>query len=122
MTTTTSSTVWRVREGQVEQLYIDPVRLGLPVATTEDLRGGEPAVNARIARQLFDGERGPVHDAVVLNAAAALAAYHGLGDSLEADLAAGISLARHALESGAAATVLARWVEVSQAALAAQPS
>ena len=122
LTTTTTSSVWRVRGGGVEQLSLDPAELGLPRATGADLRGGEPAVNARIARELFAGATGPVRDAVVLNAAAALAAYHGLGDNLVADLAAGLSLASAALDSGKAAEVLNRWVAVSQAAAADQPA
>ena len=125
LTTTTTSTVWRVRVGAaepVEQLTLDPAELGLPSATGADLRGGEPALNAQIARDLFAGATGPVRDAVVLNAAAALAAYHGLGDNLVADLAAGLSLANAALDTGKASAVLDRWVAVSQAAATEQPA
>jgi len=47
LTTTTTSSIWTVREGRVEQATLDPGELGLPPATTEDLRGGDAAENAR---------------------------------------------------------------------------
>ena len=122
LTTTTTSTVWRVRGGEVEDLSLDPRRFGLAPATADDLRGGEAAFNAEVARRLVGGELGPVHDAVVLNAAAALAAYNGLGPDLDADIAAGLALATQALASGRAAEVLDRWISVSQQALAGQPA
>jgi anthranilate phosphoribosyltransferase len=122
LTTTTTSTVWRVRGVGVEQLTFDPAALDIPRAQSADLVGGQPAVNADIARRVFAGEAGPVQDAVLLNAAAALAAYHGLGDDLDADLAAGLSLARAALDAGKVSEVLDRWVAVSQHAFAAQES
>lgn len=122
LTTTTTSTVWRVRGGEVDVLSLDPRRFGLAPATADDLRGGEAAFNAEVARRLVGGELGAVHDAVVLNAAAALAAYHGLGADLDADIAAGLALATQALASGRAAEVLDRWISVSQQALAGQPA
>ncbi len=120
LTTTTTSTVWRVRNAFVEQLSVDPTDLGLPLAVPADLRGGEPAVNAGVARQVFGGARGPVRDAVLLNAAAALAAHAGLRDDLLADLRAGLTRASSALDDGKAVEVLDRWVAVSQAAAAAE--
>ena len=86
LTTTTTSTVWRVRDGSVDVTLGRPGRLGIPPATADDLRGGEAAVNADVVRRLVAGNRGPVRDAVVLNAAAALAAHAGLTDDLDADL------------------------------------
>ena len=48
-------------------------------ARTEDLRGGDAAHNAEVVRRLLDGETGPVRDAVLLNAGAALAVYDAPG-------------------------------------------
>ena len=73
-TTTAPTRVWVATGGQVTETVIDAVDLGLPRTTTEALRGGDPAYNAEVLRRLLDGEPGPVRDAVVLNAAAALAA------------------------------------------------
>ena len=49
-----------------------PEDAGLPRARLEDLKGGEPAENARRLVALLDGEKGPLRDVVLLNAAAAL--------------------------------------------------
>ncbi|MER6875125.1 anthranilate phosphoribosyltransferase, partial [Amycolatopsis sp. NPDC000673] len=70
---------------------------------------------AEVVRELVSGKTGPVRDAVVLNAAAALAAFKGFSDSLEDDLAAGLDRARQAIDSGAAATLLDRWIAFSSA-------
>ncbi len=120
LTTTTTSTVWRVRAGVVDITSVDPQALGLARATRADLRGGEAAFNADVVRRLVAGEPGPIRDAVVLNAAAALAAHRGLTDDLAADLRAGLAAAGDALTSGRAAELLDHWITVSQAALADQ--
>ena len=121
LTTTTTSTVWRVRNGGVDVTSVDPGRWGIAPATADDLRGGEAAFNADVVRRLVAGETGPVRDAVVLNAAAALAAHAGLTDDLDADLQRGLVAADDALSSGRAATLLTEWITVSQQAAAAQP-
>jgi anthranilate phosphoribosyltransferase len=113
LTTTTTSTVWRVRDGEVSTATVDPRALGLPAATSAELRGGEPSYNADVARRLLDGEPGPVRDAVLLNAAAALAVYDAPGDPVEEALAAGLVRAGDAIDSGAARESLARWVAAS---------
>jgi anthranilate phosphoribosyltransferase len=118
LTTTTTSRVWVVHDGEVVEERLDPAALGVPPADREALRGGDAAHNAKVARALLAGERGPVRDAVLLNAGAALAAYDGLGGSLPAAVAAGMHRAAAAIDSGAAADVLDRWVSVSQSAAA----
>jgi anthranilate phosphoribosyltransferase len=110
LTTTTTSTVWEVRAGSVREVTVDPTTLGLGRAAAADLRGGDVEANVAVARAVFAGQRGPVRDAVVLNAAAGLATHAGLSGNLSADLAAGIERAGAALDSGAAADVLDRWV------------
>ncbi len=115
LTTTTSSRVWTVTGGEVEETSIDPSRIGIPVGTAEGLRGGDAAHNADVVRRLLDGERGPVRDAVVLNAGAALAVHAAEDGTLEDRLAAGVARAEAALDSGAAAGTLARWVAAASA-------
>ena len=114
LTTTTTSRVWVVRDHQVTPLVIDPRDLDVAPATAADLRGGDRAVNAEVVRRLLAGDPGPVREAVLLNAAAALVA---LEPSVPLDraglterLAAGQRVAADAVDSGAAADVLARWV------------
>ena len=116
LTTTTTSSVWVVRDGTVATETLDPAAFGLPAADRDALRGADAAHNAKIARSVLAGDRGPVRDAVVLNAGAALAAYDGLHGSLADAVGAGIRRAAAAIDSGAAADVLDRWVTVSTAA------
>jgi len=110
LTTTTTSQVWRVSGGMVSTGVVDPAALGFAPATTEDLRGGDAEHNADVVRRLLAGERGPVRDAVVLNAGAALAVHAAEAGTLEDVLAAGIACASEAIDSGAAAATLERWV------------
>ncbi len=114
LTTTGPSTVWAVCGGEVVRSSFDPASIGLPPASLADLRGADAAHNAGVARALLDGARGPVRDAVLLNAAAALAAYDGIVAPLAERLADGLARGAAALDSGAAAGALERWVEVSQ--------
>ncbi|NIH79270.1 anthranilate phosphoribosyltransferase [Amycolatopsis viridis] len=109
LTTTTTSSVWVVADGAVRAERLDPAELGIPRATAEDLRGGDPAVNAEVVRELVAGKPGPVRDAVLLNAAGALAADTGFSESLVDDLSAGLVRAAEAIDTGAAADLLARW-------------
>lgn len=108
LSTTGPSTVYEVRDGQVRETTLDPEALGLARATIDDLRGGDAEASAEIARKVLDGEPGPKRDAVLLNSGAALEVA-----GRARDLAKGISLAAEAIDSGAAARALDRWVEAS---------
>ncbi|HEX6873363.1 MAG TPA: anthranilate phosphoribosyltransferase [Micromonosporaceae bacterium] len=113
-TTTAPTRIWVAHRGQVRELVLDAVDLGLPRAHPSDLRGGDVTVNADVARRVLAGGAGPVRDAVLVNAAAALTAYHGLDGDLVDRLRRGIEVAAEAIDSGAAATTLTRWVSVAQ--------
>jgi anthranilate phosphoribosyltransferase len=119
LTTATTSSVWVVRNGEVEPDRVDPSVLGIPVPPAGALRGGDAAVNAEVFRRVMGGERGPVRDAVLLNAAAALAAFDERAVRLHDALAAGLERAAAAVDDGRAAALLDRWVEVSRTARAA---
>ncbi|MBB2911890.1 anthranilate phosphoribosyltransferase [Streptosporangium becharense] len=114
LTIATTSTVWVVRDGDAEQTVFDPAVLGIPRAGADALRGGDVAFNAQAVRDLVGGKTGPVRDAVLINAAAALVALGETGDDLNTAMAAGYERAAHAVDSGAAATTLDRWIEVSR--------
>lgn len=115
LTTTTTSRVWWVHDGRVSESVVDPQDLGIPRATAEALRGGDAAHNADVVRRLLDGETGPVRDAVLLNAGAALAVYDAPAAPPAESLAAGVERARAAVDSGAAKAALHRWVAASAA-------
>lgn len=116
LTTTTTSRVWLVRDGEVTETSIDPTRLGIPVGTAEGLRGQDAAYNAEVVRKVLAGETGSVRDAVVLNAGAALAVHAAEDGSVEDVLRAGISRAEEAIDSGAAQATLDRWVAAAGSA------
>jgi anthranilate phosphoribosyltransferase len=113
LTITTTSQVWVVTGGAVRQETLDPAALGLATAPRDALRGGDVDLNADVVRRVLDGETGPVRDAVVLNAGAALAAHSGDGGDLHERVSAGMARAVESLDSGAAKAALARWVETS---------
>ncbi|MBO0802941.1 MAG: anthranilate phosphoribosyltransferase [Nocardiopsaceae bacterium] len=122
LTTTGPSAVWLASGETVTETEFDPLSIGLPRATLDDLRGGDAAHNAGVARALLAGERGPVRDIVLLNAAAAITASEGLpfagpgsdvADGLAKALGHGIASAAEAIDSGAAADLLARWQATS---------
>ncbi|MEU7987865.1 anthranilate phosphoribosyltransferase [Streptosporangium canum] len=115
LTTATTSTVWVVREGNATRTVFDPAVLDIPRAAPDALRGGDVVYNAQAVRDLVGGKTGPVRDAVLLNAAAALVALDGKGDDLDAAMSAGYGRAVQALDSGAAAATLDRWVATSRA-------
>jgi anthranilate phosphoribosyltransferase len=114
LTTTTTSSVWTVSAGEVAEHSLDPAALDIAPGTPEGLRGGDATYNAEVVRRVLAGEQGPVRDAVLLNAGAALAVHAAVADPLEEQLAAGISRATEAVDSGAAAAALDRWVAASR--------
>jgi anthranilate phosphoribosyltransferase len=119
-TTAAPTRVWAVGGGTVTELLIDAVDLGLPRSQDGDLRGADAAYNAEVARRLLAGQEGPVRDAVILNAAAALAAHDGFGADVPGAVKAGLERAAEAIDSGAAATVLERWIELARSIRSAE--
>src|SRR6185437_9268208 len=131
LTTTGPSTVWIAADGAVSETSFDPAGLGLARSTLADLRGGDPPHNAAVVRSVLAGDAGPVRDIVLLNAAAAMAAAGGLGEvaatrtadpaasaaataeALAKALSEGLARAAKAVDTGASAALLARWVEAS---------
>jgi anthranilate phosphoribosyltransferase len=103
------SRVSEVVDGGVRDRIVDPQELGIEPTSLEELAGGAPAENAAAIRGVFAGERGGAREAVLLNAAGAIAA-GGHAD----DLREGLELARAALDSGAAAARLDELVEFTR--------
>ncbi len=117
LTVTTTSTVLTVDGGVVREERFDPRDLGIPYAPIEALRGADAEFNAAVARRVLAGERGPVRDAVLLSAGAALAsARPARGRSVTERLAEAVVVAGRAIDSGAAEATLERWVRATGAA------
>jgi anthranilate phosphoribosyltransferase len=108
LSTTTTSTVWDV-DGGVTESSFDPASLGLEPARPSDLSGGSAEENARLCLNVLSGADGPLHDAVALNAGAAL-----MIAGTAPDLTDGLARARESLHSGAAAKALDVMRETSQ--------
>ncbi|MDG4805400.1 anthranilate phosphoribosyltransferase [Micromonospora sp. WMMD1120] len=112
-TTAAPTRVWVAQSGTVREAVLDATDLGVPRSTLADLRGGDAAYNAAVARRLLAGEKGPVRDAVLVNAAAALATQGPLDGDLTEALRAGLTRAAESIDSGAAAATLDRWIETA---------
>ncbi|MFN8072772.1 MAG: anthranilate phosphoribosyltransferase [Mycobacterium sp.] len=116
LTTTTTSTIWRVQAGTVDKLTFDPLGFGFPRAQISELVGGDAEFNAAEARTVLAGATGAVRDAVVLNAAGAMVAHAGLSSHAEwlPSWEEGLSRAAEAIDSGAAQRLLDRWVRFTR--------
>jgi anthranilate phosphoribosyltransferase len=103
--------VCEVVDGEVRERTIDPLDLGIARSAPEELLGGDAVANASAIRAVFSGLDGGRRDAVLLNAAGAIAA-----GGLAEDLREGLELARGAVDSGAAAVRLEELARFSHAA------
>ncbi|HEY8629378.1 MAG TPA: anthranilate phosphoribosyltransferase [Gaiellaceae bacterium] len=107
--------VAEVVDGQVLERRLDPeAELGIARCSVDELRGGSPAENAEAIRQVFDGKIGGRRDAILLNAAGAIAA-----SGHATDLREGLEVARQAIDSGAAGERLELLIAFSRESVAA---
>jgi len=115
ITLATTTSILSIGKSEISSDRIDAQDFGLDNAPIDAITGGDAQENARISRAILAGERGAPRDAVLLNAAAAIAAFEG---DLEADikvrLSAGLARATQAIDSGAASTLLTKWVDLTQ--------
>ncbi len=114
LTTTATSQVWAIVDGDVSEHKLDPTELGIPRAAAADLTGGDVAVNVAAVHRLLSGANGPVRDAVLLNAAAGIAAYDVGPGPLVERLGAALARAAEAVDSGAVRAKLDQWVAAVQ--------
>jgi anthranilate phosphoribosyltransferase len=92
----------------------DPAELGIATSPISELIGGDSQFNAAITNEIFAGKTGAPRDAVVLNAAFAIAAFKAdFHLPLQTQIANAYVLANQAVDSGAAAAVLKKWVTLS---------
>jgi anthranilate phosphoribosyltransferase len=101
ISTTGYTKVSECRGGAVNTFYVHPADFGLPKATPAQLRGGDAAENAAIARRVLNGEKGAARDIVLLNAATSLLIAERVGSVQE-----GIADAAAAIDDGGASKVL----------------
>lgn len=125
LTTSGSSSVWWVHDGEIQEFTLSPAMVGLSTHSVAELRGADAQHNAGVARRLFDGEQGAARVAVLLNAGTALAvAAAGSADDpagqpksqddFVALVAGGVARAAESIDSGAASSVIGRWVTATR--------
>ncbi|HYI79289.1 MAG TPA: anthranilate phosphoribosyltransferase [Thermoleophilaceae bacterium] len=101
--------VVELRDGAISASVVTPESVGLAVSPQDAVAAGTPEKNAGIARRVLTGDKGAERDLTVLNAGAAIYV-GGRSDSIEA----GVRLAEQAIDSGAAAEVMQRFVTKTQ--------
>ncbi|MFI9103476.1 anthranilate phosphoribosyltransferase [Streptomyces fildesensis] len=115
ITTAAPTQVWIASGKQVHAERLDTADFGLARCGQDALRGGDASYNALAVHRVMGGETGPVRDAVLANAAGALAAHRDMAElGLHDAFAAGLREARQAIDSGAAAETLARWLDLAR--------
>ena len=108
LTTTGPSFVAELRQGSVSTFEVSPEDAGLPKASPEDLKGGDPEVNAKAMKDMLAGSPGPFRDVVLYNAAASLM----VADKADT-LTQGVALAAAAIDGGKAVETLGKLVAIS---------
>jgi anthranilate phosphoribosyltransferase len=106
-----------VEDDEVRSMQIVPEDADVKRLSIESIRGGDPAENAALLRALFEGEKGPIREAVVLNAAAAI----WVG-GFARDLREGAHMARAALDGGHALRKLDQLIELTKSPSHPEPS
>jgi anthranilate phosphoribosyltransferase len=102
--------VSRWKGGRIETFYITPEDFGFRKAEVQSLSGGDKHENAKILKSLFNGEKGPKRDVVLMNSAAALVVAdkaRGFADALP--------MASELIDSGRAAQKLQEIIKVTNA-------
>lgn len=128
LTTTGHSRIWEVTRGDIHEHDLDPRDLGIPLADLSDLVGGDPAHNAQVLRRTLEGDKGPVRDIVLLNAAAGIVAYELSHDASQTQvpiverLGDAYRRAADVVDDGRALAKLDEWIAVSQELAEAGPS
>ena len=115
ITLATTTSVLSIGKGEISSDILDPLDFDIKRSPISDLLGGDGAENAQITNAIFAGEKGAPRDAVILNAAAAIAAFEGQFQlNLHDRISLGMEKAITAIDSGAAANLVQKWAELSQ--------
>ena len=102
------STLSELKDGKVTTRKVSPEEFGLKQQSAGEIAGGDAPRNAGIILDILDGRPGAYRDAVLLNAGAAISAFHR-----EMEIGEGVDLAAEAIDNGTAAGKLDALVKVS---------
>lgn len=115
ITLATTTSVLTIGNGEITSDRIDAKDFSLANAPISALVGGDAAENAAVTKSIFAGERGAPRDAVLLNAAAAIAAFDKEDSlSLHQRIEKALVKATQAVDSGASTALLEKWVLLTQ--------
>jgi anthranilate phosphoribosyltransferase len=115
ITLSSTTSILSIGNGEIRSDLIEPSDFGITRAPVSELVGGDAAENARITLAIFAGERGAPRDAVMLNAAAAIAAFEGEQDlDVRERIIRGLKKAEAAVDSGETTALLKRWISLTQ--------
>lgn len=103
------TTVSHLKGGIVKTFQMTPEEYRLGRSSPEAVKGGSARENARIIRQILNGERGAKRDMVLLNAAAAFVAV-----GFDRDFHEGIKRAEQSIDSGRAREKLDALIHFTQ--------
>lgn len=98
----------QLKDGEIQNYYIQPEDFGLKRAVLEDIKGGDAKKNAQIIIELLKGEIGPKQDVVLLNSAAVFIAAGEAKDFNE-----GMEIGRKSIESGSALQKLEQLIKMT---------
>jgi len=117
----TTTQVIQISDGELTQSVFNPAELGIPSAPITALAGGDATYNAEMTMKIFSGAKGPMRDAVALNAAFAIAAFKAdFNLPLQTQIANGFVLANKAIDSGAALSIVKKWAQLTNEIVSAR--
>ena len=117
----TTTQVIQINDGKLTQSEFNPADLGITSSSISDLLGADAKYNADMTMKIFTGVKGPMRDAVTLNAAFAIAAFKAdFNLPLQTQIANGFVLANKAIDSGAALSVVKKWGELTNEIVSAR--
>ncbi len=102
-----------LNDGAIRTYTIEPTDYGITRQPLSTLAAANAAASLAIIHDVFDGNPGPAHDIVALNAGAAI--YLG---GMTADLGSGIERARAVIANGEACARFHRFIEFTRAIVA----
>ena len=108
ITSSNKTLICEINEGNFNTYTLDPKDYGMNYSTAKELVGGDKNVNAKITRNILEGEQGSKRNAVLLNAGMSL---HLAKPELS--IADGIEFAKELIDSGKALQELNTFVEYS---------
>lgn len=109
LTTTTSTEIVELKDGEIVTYYINPEDFGLELSKPEDLLGGDSKENAQIIKEIFNGELGPKRDIVLLNSGAALY----LGKKVTS-IEEGVELSKKLIDDGTVKAKMENYIKYTQ--------